>query len=177
MAQTAENNNKLLHRRGCWYIIGLSMSYYNEQGIYGMRRATRLLAAVAALAMAIALGACTGPEPIQTGIGSFTYEQKFMSEIEDLKAGEGNTLLVIYLTPAAGTAADLDAAREYFYSGTKMELAGETHDLKVLVYEKVDGSYIRYGLIFEVKDNGYSDKAEQPQVKLILPQAANQSAS
>ena len=177
MAQTAENNNKLLRRQGRWYIIGLSMSYYNEQGIYGMRRATRLLAAVAALAMAIALGACTGPEPIQTGIGSFTYEQKFMPEIEDLKSGEGNTLLVIYLTPAAGTAADLDAAREYFYSGTKVELAEETYDFKALVYEKVDGSYIRYGLIFEVRDNGYSEEAEQPQVKLILPQTSGNAAS
>ena len=142
-----------------------------------MKRASRLLAVAVALVMAVALGACTGPEPIQTGIGSFTYEQKFMPEIEDLKAGEGNTLLVIYLTPAAGTAADLDAAREYFYSGTKVELAEETYDFKALVYEKVDGSYIRYGLIFEVKDNGYSEEAEQPQVKLILPQAANQSAS
>jgi len=177
MAQTAENNNKLLHRQGRWYIIGLSTSYYFEQGIIGMRKASRLLAVAVALVMAIALGACTGPEPIQTGIGSFTYEQKFMPEIEDLKAGEGNTLLVIYLTPAAGTPVDLDAAREYFYSGTRVELAGETYDFKALAYEKVDGSYIRYGLIFEVKDNGYSEKAEQPQVKLILPQAAGNTAS
>ena len=177
MAQTAENNNKLLHRQGCWYIIGLSTSYNFEQGISRMKRASRLLAVAVALVMAVALGACTGPEPIQTGIGSFTYEQKFMPEIEDLKAGEGNTLLVIYLTPAAGTAADLDAAREYFYSGTKVELAEETYDFKALVYEKVDGSYIRYGLIFEVKDNGYSEEAEQPQVKLILPQTPGNAAS
>ena len=142
-----------------------------------MKRASRLLAVAVALVMAVALGACTGPEPIQTGIGSFTYEQKFMPEIEDLKAGEGNTLLVIYLTPAAGTAADLDAAREYFYSGTKVELAEETYDFKALVYEKVDGSYIRYGLIFEVRDNGYSEEAEQPQVKLILPQTPGNAAS
>jgi len=58
-----------------------------------------------------------------------------------------------------------------------VELAGETYDFKALAYEKVDGSYIRYGLIFEVKDNGYSEKAEQPQVKLILPQAAGNTAS
>jgi hypothetical protein len=142
-----------------------------------MMRASRLLAVAAALVMAIALGACSGPEPIETGIGSFTYEQKFMPEIDDLAAGEGNTLLVIYLTPAGGTAADLDAAKEYFYNGTQVELAGETYDFKALAYEKVDGSYIRFGLIFEVEDNGYSEEAEQPQVKLILPRMPGQSAS
>lgn len=148
-----------------------------NRGKNGMMKASRLLAVALALVMALVLGACTASDPIQTGIGSFTYEQKFMPEIEDLKAGEGNTLLVIYLTPAAGTPTDLDAAREYFYSGTQVELAGETYDFKALVYEKVGGSYIRYGLIFEVKDNGYNDEAEQPQVKLILPKAPEQSAS
>ena len=33
----------------------------------------------------------------------------------------------------------------------------------------MDGSYIRYGLVFEVKDNGYADATEQPVVELLLP--------
>jgi hypothetical protein len=139
-------------------------------------KASRLLAVVAALMMAVVLSACSAPQPIGTDIGSFEYEQKFMSQIEDTVAAEGNTLLVIYLTPVDGTAVDLDAAKDYFYNGTKVELAGETYDFKALAYEKVDNSYIRFALIFEVKDNGYSEKTEQPQVKLILPQLPGQSA-
>ncbi len=30
-------------------------------------------------------------------------------------------------------------------------------------------AYIRFGLVFEVKDNGYDKATEQPQVKLMLP--------
>ena len=138
-------------------------------------KASRLLAVAAALVMAVVLSACSAPQPIATDIGSFEYEQKFMPQIEDTVAAQGNTLLVIYLTPVDGTAVDLDAAKDYFYNGTKVELAGETYDFKALAYEKVDNSYIRFGLVFEVKDNGYSEKTEQPQVKLILPQLPGQS--
>ena len=134
-------------------------------------KTSRLLAAVAALVMALVLSACSAPQLVETDLGSFEYEQKFMSQIEDTVADQGNTLLVIYLTPVDGNAADLDTVKDYFYNGTKVELAGETYDFKCLAYEKVDGSYIRFGLVFEVKDNGYNEKTEQPQVKLLLPAA------
>lgn len=129
----------------------------------------RLVSVLAAIGMALVLTACSSPEPIQTGIGSFEYEQTFMSQIEDTVPAEGNTLLVIYLTPVDGTQVDLDAAKDYFYNGTKVKLAGETYDFKCLAYEKVDNSYIRFGLVFEVKDNGYAEATEQPTVELILP--------
>ena len=129
----------------------------------------RLIILVLALCAALLLSACSAPEPIQTGIGNFEYKQTFMAQIEDTVPAAGNTLLVIYLTPVEGTPVDLDLAREYFYNGTKVKLAGETYDFKALAYEQVDKSYIRYGLVFEVKDNDYADSTEQPVVELMLP--------
>jgi len=132
-------------------------------------KTSRILAALLAVLMAVTLSACSSPEPIETAIGNFEYQQTFMSQIGDTVAAQGNTLLVIYLTPVDGTEVDLDTAKSYFYNGTKAELAGETYDFKCLAYEKVDGSYIRFGLVFEVKDNGYAEATEQPVVKLMLP--------
>jgi hypothetical protein len=134
-----------------------------------MMKVSRLLTALLALIIDVALSACSAPAPVETAIGNFEYEQTFMPQIDDTVAAQGNTLLVIYLTPVDGTKVDLDLAKNYFYNGTKVELAGETYGFKCLAYEKVDGSYIRFGLVFEVKDNGYADATEQPQVKLMLP--------
>lgn len=113
--------------------------------------------------------ACSEAEPIVTEIGSFEYSQEFMPSIEDTAAAEGNTLLVIYLKPAGGTQLDLDKAQEYFFNGTKAKLADETYDLKCIAIEEVNNAYVRLGLVFEVKDNGYEDAAEQPVVNLVLP--------
>ena len=132
-------------------------------------KGNRLLSALLAVVLAVALGACSAPEPIKTDIGEFEYEQTFMPQIGETVAAAGNTLLVIYLTPGEDTTVDLDLARDYFYNGVKAKLAGETYDFTCLAYEKVDGSYIRYGLVFEVKDNGYAEATEQPVVELLLP--------
>ncbi len=129
----------------------------------------RLTILVLVIGMVMLISACSAPEPIQTGIGKFEYSHEFMAQIDDTVPAAGNTLLVIYLKPAEGTSADLDQAREYFYNGTKVKLAGETYDMTALAFEKVDNSYIRYGLVFEVKDNGYAEAKEQPVVELILP--------
>ncbi len=132
-------------------------------------KGSRLIASLLAVVLAVALSACSAPEPIKTDIGEFQYEQTFMAQIGDTVPAAGNTLLVLYLTPAEGTSVDLDLAKNYFYNGTKAKLAGETYDFTCLAYEQVDGSYIRYGLVFEVKDNGYADATEQPVVELLLP--------
>jgi len=113
--------------------------------------------------------ACAKGEPIATDIGSFEYSQEFMQSIDDTVAQDGNTLLVIYLKPVDGANVDLDAAEDFFFSGTKAVLADNTYDLKCIAFEQVDNAYVRVGLVFEVADNGYEDAAEQPTVKLILP--------
>lgn len=134
-----------------------------------MMKASKLISVLLAAALAVALSACSAPEPIKTDIGNFEYKQTFMTQIGDTVPAAGNTLLVIYLTPVEGTAVDLDLASAYFYNGTKVKLAGETYDFTCLAYEQVDGSYIRYGLVFEVKDNNYAKATEQPVVELMLP--------
>lgn len=115
--------------------------------------------------------ACAKAEPLVTDIGSFEYSQEFMSGIDDTVAADGNTLLVIYLTPTEGTTLDLDAAEDYFFGGTQATLADATYDLKCLSFEEVDNAYVRVGLVFEVVDNDYEKAAEQPVVQLILPSA------
>lgn len=143
--------------------------YYGVKEILGIMKGNRIVSALLAVVLAVALSACSAPEPIKTDIGEFEYEQTFMTQIGDTVPAAGNTLLVIYLTPSEGTAVDLDLAKDYFYNGVKVKLAGETYDFTCLAYEQVDGSYIRYGLVFEVKDNGYADETEQPVVELLLP--------
>lgn len=113
--------------------------------------------------------ACAKADPIVTDIGSFEYSQEFMPSIDDTVAADGNTLLVIYLKPVEDTTLDLDAAEEYFFSGTQAILADNTYDMKCIAFEQVDSAYIRVGLVFEVADNGYEDAAEQPTVQLVLP--------
>lgn len=140
-----------------------------------IKRRTGYILLVLAICTVLLLGACSAQEPIVTDIGSFEYEQTFMSQIGDTVPAEGDTLLVIYLTPVDGTKVDLDAAKDYFYNGTKVKLAGETYDFKCLAYEQVDSSYIRFGLVFEVKDNDYAEATEQPVVELILPPLPSQT--
>lgn len=113
--------------------------------------------------------ACQQSDPISTKLGEFEYEQEFLPSIEDLVPAEGNTLLVIYLTPADGTDLDLDEAGEYFKSGTKVVVEEQTYDMCCLAYEKVNNKEVRCALIFEIADNGYSDTTAQPTISLILP--------
>ena len=128
-----------------------------------------------ALCLCLLLAACSETKPIETGIGEFEYGQVFMDKLEDQAKGielvpeQGNIYLVVYLTPAAGNEVTLDDADSYFLNGTKAVLAGETYDLYCLAHEQVDKSYIRFGLVFEVADNGYMDAAEQPVIQLLLP--------
>ena len=123
-----------------------------------------------AICIAVMFCACGEPVTVQTGIGEFEYEQVITSELDDdISAEDGNTLLVIYLTPVDGGEMDLDEVREYFYSGTQASVDDTTYDLKCLAYEEVAGRYVRCALIFEVPDNGYSDGDNDPEVSLILP--------
>lgn len=126
-----------------------------------------LLILVACLILLVS--ACSKADPIVTDIGSFEYSQEFMHSIDDTTAADGNTLLVVYLKPTDGTNLDLDAAEDYFFSGTQAILADNTYDLKCIAFEQVDNAYVRVGLVFEVADNGYEDAAEQPTVQLVLP--------
>ena len=142
---------------------------FGVKELFEIMRRNRLASLCLAVCAALLLSACSAPEPLKTDIGSFEYKQTFMTQIGDTVPSEGNTLLVIYLTPVEGSDVDLDVAKDYFYNGTKVKLAGETYDFKCLAYEKVDESYIRFGLVFEVKDNGYADATEQPVVELMLP--------
>ncbi len=134
-----------------------------------MKKTKKFDLLILVVCLLLLVSACSKADPIVTDVGSFEYSQEFMPSIDDAVAAEGNTLLVVYLTPASGTDLDLDAAQDYFFSGTKAILANETYDLKCIAYEQVNNAYVRLGLVFEVKDNGYTDSAEQPVVQLVLP--------
>lgn len=128
------------------------------------------------LLCAVLLAACAQAEEIQTGIGNYTVSQDFETSItansgEQVNAAGGNILLVLTLTPGEGVALDLDQADDYFLSGTQATLDGQTYDLKCIVYERANAgaTVVKCRLVFEVKDNGYADAAEQPDVELILP--------
>ena len=122
------------------------------------------------------LSACAKAEELQTAIGNYTISQDFVSSIE-ADSGEvvtpapGNILLAITLTPEEGVAIDLDQADEYFMNGTKATLDNQEYDIKCVVYERNSAGdpVIKCRLVFEVKDNGYADSAEQPKVGLTLP--------
>lgn len=129
----------------------------------------RKILLVLIICVALLLCACSKAEPISTGLGDFDYDQEFTSQIDTETAAEGNTYLVVYLTPADGTEVTLDEARKYFLNGTKATVSEQTYDISFLVFERVDKQYIRFGLVFEVKDNGYEEAKEQPVVSLTLP--------
>jgi len=112
---------------------------------------------------------CGKSEPIATKLGEFEYEQVFTKTLGDEASGEGNVFLVVYLTPAEGNEVTLDQAQEYFYDGTKARVAELEYDMSFLVYEKVDGEFLRYGLVFEIMDNDYENAKSHPDVTLILP--------
>lgn len=113
--------------------------------------------------------ACGGTEPISTKIGAFQYEQVFTKALGEETAADGNIYLVVYLTPADGTEVSMDEAQKYFLNGSKATLAEQTYEIKYLAFEQVDKKYIRFGLVFEITDNNYEEKSNQPVVSLILP--------
>jgi len=122
------------------------------------------------------LAACARAEEIKTGIGNYTKTETFMTEItsnsgETVKAQPGNILLVVTLTPAEGVAVDLDQADEYFMNGTQATLDNATYDIVGVAYERAGAGdpIIKCRLVFEVKDNGYADSNEKPDVGLKLP--------
>lgn len=124
--------------------------------------------------LCMALAACAAPPTVSTPLGKFEYSQETMASIEDdqgnsLAAAAGNTLLVVYMTPDKDTSVTEDQAYSYFYNGTKATVEGQAYDLKCIALEKTGGK-LRYGLVFEVKDNGYDKK--QPDVSLALSQSA-----
>ena len=128
------------------------------------------------LCVVMLLAACAQAEEIKTGIGNYTKTETFMSEItsnsgETVKADAGNTLLVVTLTPAEGVVVDLDKADEYFMNGTQAPLDGPTYDIVGVAYERENAGdpIIKCRLVFEVKDNGYSDSNEKPEVQILLP--------
>lgn len=123
--------------------------------------------------LCLALTACAAPPTVDTPIGKFEYSQEVMASIEDdqgngLTAATGNTLLVVYMTPDKDANVTEDQAYSFFYNGTKATVEGQSYDLKCMSLEKAGGK-VRYGLVFEVKDNGYDKK--QPDVTLSVPQS------
>lgn len=124
---------------------------------------------VLVLIVILLFGACSAPEPIDTELGEFHYEQAFTKQLDDETASDGNIYMVLYLTPAEETQVTLDEAQDYFFSGTKAEVSAQTYDMEFLVFEKIDGEYVRFGLVFEVVDYDYEEAKEQPIVKLMLP--------
>ena len=124
---------------------------------------------VLAAVLAAVFSGCTPDEPIETDLGSFYYEQEFVSSVGDDTASEGNTFLVIRLTPADGTDVTLDDARAFFYNNPTQAVVDEAaYDLYCLAYEQTSDGNIRFALLFEVEDKGYEDSKEQPGVSLIL---------
>ncbi len=124
---------------------------------------------VLAVCVILLFCACSAPEPLTTKLGDFRYKQEFTPSIGEASAAQGNIYLVIYLTPQEGNDVTEDEAHEYFYSGTKAQVDEEIYDMYCLAFEKVDSQFVRFGLVFEVTDNGYADAKEQPPVSLILP--------
>ena len=129
----------------------------------------RKLLVVIVICIAFLLSACAAPEPITTALGDFEYEQIFTPQLGEEVASEGNTFLVVYLTPVEGNAVTEDDAQEYFYRGTGARVDSEEYSMAFLAYEKVDGSFLRFGLVFEVIDNDYENAKQLPETSLILP--------
>lgn len=128
------------------------------------------------LCAALLLCACARAEELETAIGKYTVSQDFVTSItadsgEDVTPAEGNILLVLTLTPEEDVTLDLDQADEYFMNGTKVTLSGVEYGIRCVVYERksADDPVIKCRLVFEVKDEGYADAAEQPEIHLTLP--------
>ncbi len=128
-----------------------------------------LLVALVIIMVLTAAAGCSKADPLSTSLGDFEYEQVFTKTLGEETAGEDSIYLVIYLKPAEGNAVTMDQAQEYFYSGVQARVAGLEYDLSFLAYEKVDESFLRYGLVFEVMDDNYENAKQMPEVTLILP--------
>lgn len=128
-----------------------------------------------AVCFSFSLAACAKAEPVETGIGSFDYSQTFMTSMRDdgtdteKVPAQGHIFFVAYLTPADGNSVTIDQAQAYFLNGTKVVLAEQTYDMDCLAIEKLNAT-VRYGLVFEVVDAGYTEK-DQPKIQLVLPSA------
>lgn len=126
------------------------------------------------LCVILAFGACAAPRTTPTAIGEFELSQDTKATIDDpqgnvVEAAAGNILLVVYFTPAKDNNVTEDQAYAFFYSGTKAIVDGQAYDMKCLVFEKTGGK-LRYGTVFEIPDNGYSDQ-KKPAFDLQIPQA------
>lgn len=130
------------------------------------------------LCVMLLLAACAAPDTVSTAAGEFETNQDVMATIEDgrgnaLAASRGNILLVVYLTPAKGNMITEDEACAYFYSGTKALVDGQIYDMKCISLEKVGGR-VRYGLVFDIANNGYSEQNQPKDVSLSPPQSVPQ---
>ncbi|MDD5017867.1 MAG: leucine-rich repeat domain-containing protein [Eubacteriales bacterium] len=117
---------------------------------------------------------------VYTDIGAFTCQHEFVtSYMHDESSGEiaqdGEIFLSMTLTPADGI--DVEAASNYFNSGTKAVVDGQEYDL----YDETlsaspsyeGGEDILIVLIFRVTDHGYGDLGYEPYVELIPPSEMN----
>lgn len=129
----------------------------------------RKLLVVIIICIAFLLAACAAPDPITTPLGDFEYEQIFTRSLGEETASEGNTYLVVYLTPAEGNSVTIDEAQEYFYRGVSVRVDMQEYTMAFLAFEKIDGSFVRFGLVFEVADNDYENAKQLPETSLILP--------
>lgn len=129
----------------------------------------KILLIAIVICAAVVLCACSAPEPLTTTLGDFDFEQIFTPQIGEETAAQGNTFLIVYLTPVEGNPVTLDDAQDYFYKGTQARVEELVYDMAFLAYEKVDGSFVRFGLVFEVVDNDYENAKQMPTVSLILP--------
>lgn len=121
----------------------------------------------------LAFTACQQAQTVSTALGDFEYSQQVKGSIEDnqgvsVKASEGNVLLIVLLKPAKDTNVTMDQAQSYFTNGTQAVVDDQTYDLKCMDFEKSGGA-ILYGLVFDIKDNGYDSNGKQPTVSLRLP--------
>jgi hypothetical protein len=126
------------------------------------------------LCVIFALGACGAPPVVNTAAGEFETSQDTMATLQDdhgnaIAASPGNTLLVVYLTPADSNKITEDEAYNYFYSGTKAQVDGQIYDMKCMSLEKIGGQ-VRYGLVFDIANSGYNDQ-NKPEVQLSMPQS------
>jgi hypothetical protein len=132
----------------------------------------RKILSVFLLCVILAIGACGAPATVKTAAGEFETSQETMATLDDehgnaLAASPGNILLVIYLKPAKDNQVTEDAAYSYFYSGSRAVVGGQIYDMECLSLEKA-GDKVRYGLVFDIANNGYTDQ-NKPDAVLQLP--------
>lgn len=134
----------------------------------------KLLIIIALLLVITSLASCAKPEIIPTVLGDFESSEKVMASIEgiggsSLIADTGNILLVLYLTPVKDNNVTMDQAGVYFSNGSTITVEDTTYDMSCIAYEQSAGA-IKYGLVFEIKDNGYTDN-KIPSIEFSPPAA------